>query len=485
MPNSRVHVEHLPQRIRPDAHRVVSRFFSGDEGQTRRRVARAMSIPDAQVSRILLEMSRRFAGVDGSLTSAWLEHFQRVEPYLPSDTPNISNERSLLIGAYFTMHYALEAAALFNPSIVALPNHHSPGTTRFVMSLRAVGEGHLSSIVFRTGVIDADNTITIHEPAHSYHVMNPVPNAEFDTSELRRTLQDLGRLGPLEEEILDGVAETFSVAELTTVLEHITSDSLEERDLTHTRETLLSLVGSNYRMQIPDDADVSELALLPSSSNESHGIEDLRMVLFTEDDGSTRLYGTYTAYNGYSSFPSLFTMARDSRVIESHTLVGESARNKGMALFPRMINGRYVMSARIDGENLYVLRSDNITVWNDGRLALEPKYWWEYAIIGNCGSPIETPEGWLLLTHGVGPMRQYSIGAALLDLDDPSKVIGRLKEPLITPSSHERAGYVPNVVYSCGSMIHNGSLIIPYAVSDMTTTFARVDLQELLDALHG
>ena len=220
------------------------------------------------------------------------------------------------------------------------------------------------------------------------------------------------------------------------------------------------------------------------SQNESRGIEDLQLVRLRDDDGSTTIFGTYTAFNGHTIFPTALAIRGDG-FVQSHLMSGQHAQNKGMALFPRKINGRYVLSGRLDGENLYILESDNVLVWNEGRLSQEPKYWWQFSVIGNCGSPIETKDGWLLLTHVVGPMRQYCIGAVLLDLEDSTRIIGELEEPLMSPEDDERVGYVPNVVYTCGSMVHNGSLIIPYAVSDIATKFARVDLEELLSALRS
>ena len=239
---------------------------------------------------------------------------------------------------------------------------------------------------------------------------------------------------------------------------------------------------SNHKVIIPEDAEASEIVIFPMSENESRGIEDLRLVRFTDEDGSVRYYGTYTAFNGYKTFPTVLE-THDFRTLEIHTMNGRRAMNKGMALFPRKICGKYTMSGRLDGENLYILESDNVLVWNHGKMTEKPKYWWEMVIIGNCGSPLETDEGWLLLTHGVGPMRQYFIGATLLDLEDPYRTIGRMKEPLIVPTGEERIGYVPNVVYTCGAMIHGGQLIIPYAMSDMATTFASVSLSDLVDLL--
>ena len=244
------------------------------------------------------------------------------------------------------------------------------------------------------------------------------------------------------------------------------------------------LAHSNYELQLSREAEASELVIFPQSMNESHGIEDLRMVRFVEDDGTVTYYGTYTAFDGYHVLPQLIE-TRDFLRIGVHTINGACARNKGMALFPRRIGGHYVMCSRIDGENLYIMYSDIVHFWETAELLPTPHYPWGLVQIGNCGSPLETPEGWLLLTHGVGPMRTYCIGAMLLDLNDPLKIIGCLDEPLIAPTEKERDGYVPNVVYSCGAMIHNGDLYLPFATSDMITRFAVVPLDSLLNRLIG
>lgn len=246
-------------------------------------------------------------------------------------------------------------------------------------------------------------------------------------------------------------------------------------------ECLLSLTRANYRLNLPPDADISELVIFPFSDNERHGVEDLRLVHFTGDDGSTRYYGTYTAYDGFRIFPQLLEAHQDGGV-EIHVLSG-CAKNKGMALFPQKISGKYAMIARLDNENLYYMESDDVHEWDRARLLQTPKFPWEVIQIGNCGSPLETEAGWLLLTHGVGPMRQYCIGATLLDHDDPCRVIGQTSEPLLVPSENERFGYVPNVVYSCGGMIHEGFLILPYAMNDLATSIALIDLDELLKTL--
>ncbi|MHC5112686.1 MAG: glycoside hydrolase family 130 protein, partial [Planctomycetota bacterium] len=251
-----------------------------------------------------------------------------------------------------------------------------------------------------------------------------------------------------------------------------------------TADIMLSLARSNYHLEMPADALVSEVVIFPSSENESNGIEDVRLVLFTDDDGSQTYYGTYTAYNGFRIFPQLLEIS-DFRTVKIHTLSGRNAQNKGMALFPRKVDGWYMMVSRLDNENLYLMRSDNVRFWNDAEVLQTPKFPWEIVQIGNCGSPLETPDGWLLLTHGVGPMRQYCMGATLLDLDNPSKIIGQTSQPLLVPIEDERDGYVPNVVYSCGAMIHHDQLVIPYAMSDFATGFATIPMDELLTHLKS
>jgi predicted GH43/DUF377 family glycosyl hydrolase len=245
---------------------------------------------------------------------------------------------------------------------------------------------------------------------------------------------------------------------------------------------MLWLAHCNYRLALPENASISELVIFPNTENESKGIEDLRMVRFTEDDGTVTYFGTYSAYNGVRVLPMLMDW-NTPRSIHIHTLNGACARNKGMALFPRRINGHYAMCGRLDGQNLHIMYSDMVHFWESSSLLARPEYPWELMLMGNCGSPLETEAGWLLITHGVGPMRQYCLGAMLLDLNDPTRIIGRLRDPLMTPTEEEREGYTPNVLYSCGSMIHDGNLYIPYAMSDQKTGMATVDVAELIQML--
>jgi predicted GH43/DUF377 family glycosyl hydrolase len=382
------------------------------------------------------------------------------------------------------MEYAIECAALFNPSMVPAIDQTNvpPGSVRFLMSLRATGEGHLSSIVFRRGLVDANGNVTVDPPSrHSRPLRATVP-ADFAKADFLRELQSLHAWTEHTQATLTLLGDRFTRAELSGAIDKIRSKAAVSGASEESNDALLALSQANYRLAVPAGADVSEAVIFPYSDNERRGIEDLRLVRFAADDGSFHYYGTYTAYNGFQIFPHLLEYPVGQH-LEIHMLTGRCAKNKGMALFPRKIHGRYAMVARLDNENLYYMESDHVRVWNEARLLLAPKYPWEVIQIGNCGAPLETEAGWLLLTHGVGPMRQYCIGAALLDLDNPSRVIGQTSEPLLVPTGAERFGYVPNVVYSCGAMIHQGMLVLPYAASDLATSIAVINLEELLTAL--
>jgi predicted GH43/DUF377 family glycosyl hydrolase len=484
-PIGSVELKRLPHRIHPNPNRVITRFFGADERKARRRIDRVLTLRDDEVARLLDDLRRDYLDQHHDIERIWLEHFEHVEAFCPAGAAETLDEnRRLLVGAYFTMEYAIESAALFNPSMVPTADQSgiAEGSTRFLLSLRATGEGHISSIVFRVGVIDRDHNIIIEDASPLSVPLKTIPDPEFETPHFRQTLSDIGALSPSGQRVLDRLGESFTLPQLEAELEALRASATSPFEFEECAENMLTLARSNYQFVIPEEAFASEIVIFPSSENESRGIEDLRLVQFAEDDGKLVLYGTYTAYNGYTIFPTLLEL-RDPGRVEIHTMAGRYAKNKGMALFPRKVGGKYVMSGRLDGENLYILQSDNERVWNDGRISQTPRYWWEFSIIGNCGSPVETKEGWLLLTHGVGPMRQYCIGAALLDLDEPWRVIGRTREPLIVPTEEERVGYVPNVVYTCGPMLHNDQLIIPYAASDTLTTFATAPLDELLAAL--
>ena len=287
---------------------------------------------------------------------------------------------------------------------------------------------------------------------------------------------------PATDMVLSILPERFTLPQLENAIAEIRTSGKVQGDASGTFRSMLWVARSNYRLRMSERADISELIIFPNSERESHGIEDMRLVAFTDEDSTTCYYGTYTAYDGYRILPMLMA-TQDFRDIAIHTLNGACAVNKGMALFPQRIKGHYAMCSRIDGRNLFMMFSDHIHFWESSQLLASPKYPWEYRLMGNCGSPLLTKEGWLLITHGVGPVREYSIGAMLLDLEDPLKIRGRLRHPLISPLREERDGYVPNVVYSCGSLIHNGWLYLPFGIADESTAMATMQVSELLERL--
>ncbi|HEX3269582.1 MAG TPA: hypothetical protein VHR15_02955 [Ktedonobacterales bacterium] len=479
-----VEVKRLPIRLKPDSSRVITRFFSvGDEKRVRGIVERILAIPEETVVTLLAKLEDDYRPIHSDIEDTFREHYAAVKQHI-TNQDTVSDARQMLIGACFTLEYALESAALFNPSMVQAVDQSDvpPGSVRFLMSLRATGEGHISSIVFRRGLIDADGAVTIDPRGRYSRAARPMTPDQFDKQDFVRQLHALDAWTPHAQDVLSRLGDPFTRAELSNAIDDIRKQSTVTGKLEESIDTLLDLTQANYQIPLQPDMDISEAVIFPYSENERHGIEDLRLVRFTDDDGSWRLYGTYTAFDGAQIFPQLldYTVGQN---VEISLLTGRSAKNKGMALFPRKIRGRYAMIARLDNENLYYMESNDVRVWDEAQILCAPKFPWEVVQIGNCGSPLETESGWLLLTHGVGPMRQYCIGAILLDRDDPSKVIGQTREPLLVPTGIERFGYVPNVVYSCGGMIHAGKLILPYAMSDLATSIAVVDLQELLDSL--
>jgi predicted GH43/DUF377 family glycosyl hydrolase len=374
---------------------------------------------------------------------------------------------------------------LFNPSIVPHPDQSDlpPGSLRFILSLRATAEGHVSSITFRTGLLDANNNITIDTPTRYSLEPAQVPNAAYDKRLFERKLQELGLVGAFNRDVLQSLGDTFTMEELRTSVDLAVKQGPGPDQETEVvaRETLM-LAQSNYEVRFAPDSQLSERVLFPSTPSQSNGIEDARFVLFHNEDGTQTYYATYTAYDGKMILPQ-FLETSDFLHFQFITLNGAAVENKGMALFPRKIKGLYAMLGRQDAENIFVMFSDHLHFWHTMQLVLEPVFPWEFIQLGNCGSPIETEAGWLVISHGVGPMRQYCIGAFLLDRDDPTKVIGRLREPLIKPNKDEREGYVPNVVYSCGSLVRGRQLVIPYGMSDYATTFATLSLDEILAAM--
>ena len=477
--------------LRPNASRVLFRpFRPGGEQRTLRIIARVMGLSPEEVAEDLARVLAEFGSRHQRLRDYFLQRFDAIRPFLPTDQP-LDEERRLLLGAYFTHEYSLEAAALFNPSIVPHPDQSGlpEGTLRFVLSLRATGEGHISSITFRTGTIDGEGAIRVDEPSRFVTAPEHVLNASYEKKLFLKKLQELGVGGELVETILAALPENFSIGQLrgkVALLGRSRDPRRRQSDvegLDSSALRMLNLAEANYEVVYAAEEPLTERVIFPVAPNESNGIEDARFVHFTEDDGTTSYIATYTAYDGRGTVPQLLE-TDDFLRFRVSTLNGPEVQNKGMALFPRRIGGRYAMLSRQDGENLYLMFSDDLHFWYTKTLLLKPTYPWEFLQIGNCGSPIETEAGWLVISHGVGPMRKYSLGAFLLDRDDPSRVLGRLSTPLLSPDETEREGYVPNVVYSCGAILHAGRVIVPYAMSDSATSFATVPLEELLAAMQ-
>ena len=427
-------IQRMPIRLVSDDRRVITRpFLPEDEARICRVVERVNQLSEREVNRLLSEVSGDFGSRHRDIESVFEEQYEAAIAHT-GRPGTISANRRLLIGAYFTMEYSIQSAALFNPSIVPHPNQSGipDGAVRILMSLRATGEGHISSVVFFSGVIKADHTICFDPPGQSFRRSRLSPDKLYEKGLFQRKLHDIGLDPRAVEVVMDRLPDHFAYGQLEhAIAEAHEADSsvFQGEDVT---EGIRWLARSNYQLELPRDAHASEIVIFPQSDNESRGIEDLRMVRFVDDDGSVTYFGTYTAYNGYRTLPQLMETT-DLVHINVHTLNGARAQNKGMALFPKRIGGHYVMCSRIDGENLYIMYSDMVHFWETAELLQTPQHPWEFIQIGNCGSPLETPEGWLLLTHGVGPMRKYCIGAILLDLNDPLKVIGSLSEPLITP----------------------------------------------------
>ena len=471
--------------LSPNNRRVVFRPFEppGDDRKLRV-IARLATLSEAEVDELLQDVLEEFHGRHQKPREFFLKRFEAVRRHLLTDTP-LSENRRLLIGAYFTQEYALESAALFNPSIVWHPDQSglAAGSRRFALSLRATGEGHISSITFRSGVVDDDNKITIDEPTRFVTTPEVVPDTHYEKSLFCRKLVELGLGNSFIEEAMSLLNEEFTLPQLQTSLNAaLRENRARQKTLAPIVEGIVTLAKSNYQITYLPEHGLSERLIFPFGPTETNGIEDARFVEFQEENGSTRYYATYSAYDGKMVLPQLLE-TENFLHFKMHTLNGPAIANKGLALFPRKINGHYAMLSRQDGENIFLMYSDMLYFWYTKEIISKPTFPWEFVQTGNCGSPIETDAGWLVLSHGVGPLRKYSIGAFLLDRDDPSRLIGRLKQPLLTPNENEREGYVPNVVYSCGAVVHNGQLILPYAMSDYATTFGTISLNRLLSAM--
>ncbi len=451
-------------------------------------IERILSLSDEETYSNLHRVLASFSLRHRNVTKIFEDHFDRIVDIMKEEVDigpdTISLERKLLMGAYFTMEYAISSAAFFNPSIVEDPDQYNleDGQKRVILSFRATGEGHISSIEFRGGVLDKDNNLRLEPAGELVDVPETVKRHVYDKKHFLKKLHEMKLPRDVIGMVVDNLPDKFIYGELQASIAHC----FKEQDVGfHTRKILRSInwvAKSHYEVSFSLDTAISERVIFPVSYTESKGIEDARFVRFVDDDGSVTYYATYVAYNGLAILPKLLE-TKDFYHFKVSPLYGECVQNKDLALFPRKINGKYAMVSRFDNVNNYIIYSEDIHIWQNAHKIQEPRYAWELMQVGNCGSPVETEEGWLLITHGVGPMRTYSLGAVLLDRKDPSRIIGRLEEPLISPNEEERVGYVPNVVYSCGSIIHNNELVIPYAMSDYASTIATVPLDALLGAM--
>lgn len=432
--SSAAFVTRLPILLRPNPARTVIRpympstdtykYAQNDRPRSQRIADRVLALDDQSLAEEIERLLRDFSSRHRDVSALFLRRFHEVEGIEICDC-KVSDAQAILIGAHFCHEYSYEAAALFNPSIVPHPDQSDvpEGAIRFVLSLRGVGEGHISSVTFRTGMCFSDGTVAVAPQS-----------ARPATLQTEALSPDLG-------------------------------------------------LDAGVRLLCDGSHDLSEIVIFPTTPSQKSGIEDLRLVRFTADDGTSTNFGTYTAFDGRAIRQELLTTT-DFRHFELTPLSGDATASKGMALFPRSIDGKFAMLGREDNENIWLLTSNDIHEWNGGVKAIDPRWPWEFVQIGNCGSPLEIDEGWLVITHGVGAVRNYCIGACLLDRRDPSKLLARTAEPLLRSDMDEREGYVPNVAYSCGAMLHGRLLILPYAVGDSFSTFVTMELDDLLRAMN-
>ncbi|HBG49608.1 MAG TPA: glycosidase [Cyanobacteria bacterium UBA9971] len=476
-----INVKRIKKKFQPDHSRVIIKpHIPVEKERVERIIKRVLSLSEEKAKQELDRVITSFSSRHKNIWDAFDKNYNEIKKYIPQNT-QISNSRRELLGAYFSLEYSIQAAAFFNPSIIAHPDQSalSEGSLRFILSFRSVGEGHISSIEFRSGIIDKNGDFTFDKVSRFAERAKIASNPVYDKTTFFLKLAEMQKPeNIISQKVSDLLSDEFLLSDLLAVLK-IVVDS-EHKDI---GENITWLAKSNYELQFKLNQELSEKIIFPASQNDSNGLEDARFVRFVDDNGIVTYYATYTAYNGHKILPQILE-TKDFLTFKMITLNGEFSKNKGMALFPRKINGQYMMISRIDGENLYLMSSDNIHFWHNAQLLKEPENEWEFVQIGNCGSPIETEKGWILLTHGVGAMREYCIGVILLNLEDPSKVIGSMMEPLLLPLEEEREGYVPNVVYSCGSIIHNDELIIPYAMSDTCSGIVTVSLTELFDNIN-
>jgi len=483
-------VTRIPLRLAADPARVIAQLFvPGQEGFERQEsrtgvvLARILALSESEVGAALEDVTTRFHGRHRDIVAVFRRHAEELADRLNPEA-EISENRMMLLGAAFSSEYAIEGAALCNPSIVLAPDQTGvdSGAARFIMSVRGIGEGHRSSIGFRSGVISNNGVPGVDQCAPFPTVGTTAPDM-LDAEVFRVELARLGDSGEAAAYVLDALGNRFSMGDLEHQLARLQTHLSTRGRAQETIAEIQAIAERSYRIDFPGPTVISERVLFPSMEAEAAGMEDARFVRFTEDDGSLTFYATYTAYSG-SRISQQLLETRDFQSFTSTPMVGEAAANKGLALFPRRIGGRFAALSRADRESNTIAFSDRPFVWTSAVPCQLPTQAWEVLQLGNCGPPMETDAGWLVLTHGVGPMRTYRIGAILLDLDDPTRVIGRLREPLLSPAPDEQNGYVPNVVYSCGALIHADTLVLPYGIGDAAIGFVTVPLPELLAALR-
>lgn len=476
--------------FQPDSSRVIARFLYSSEERSKQLIALILALPEKDQTQEFNQVLRKYAKRHRNILRIFEKHFQKVVPviHMMDVAPeSLSVTQKMLIGSYFTMEYSIEAAAFFNPSIMEDTDQSgtNSGEKRVILSFRATGEGHISSIVFRSAIIDADDLITVEPPGRMLNAPDHVRNHIYKKESFLAKLTEMQNFECAAFPIIEKkLTQTFTYEELKRYVDETRRMTEEDALSAVFLNESIWLASSHYEMDFSLETDISERVIFPIADTEKKGIEDARFVKFTSEAKEETYYATYTAYDGIAILPKLL-VTKDFYHFKVLPIHGEIAQNKGLALFPRKINGKYAMLCRIDGVNNYISFSDNIGVWRQARMIQSPKYAWEFVQMGNCGSPLETSAGWLVLTHGVGSMREYVLSASLFELHNPEIEIGRLRQPLLTPNRVEREGYVPNVVYSCGAIIHNKSLIIPYAMSDHASTYVVVDLEELLEELTG
>jgi predicted GH43/DUF377 family glycosyl hydrolase len=483
----RLPIERKTIKVYPDSKRVIARFFFNGEERAKEVIQRVMALTEQEVFDIISPILQEYSKRHRNITKVLNRHSFKLKHLfddLDINFEEVTAYRKLLLGSYFTHEYSIESAAFFNPSIIEDPDQSEleDGEKRLIISFRAVGEGHISSIAFRRALIDKHNNLHVIPAGNYIDEAEVIRNARYN----KKLFFEKAVASKVDINVLKEVEGKLDEHFDYSTLRKIILDSQKQQDQFKNMEfeKILWLSDSYYEIVFSLDTDISDRVIFPISEFERKGIEDARFVKFKEDDGRVFYYATYTAYDGALIMPKLL-QTTDFYDFKIRPLFGAGAQNKNLALFPRRINGNYAMMSRIDGCNNYLMYSQNINVWENPTLLQSPQYPWEYIQIGNCGSPIETEHGWLVITHGVGPMRRYCLGASLHELNDPSVEIGRLREPLLVPNHDEREGYVPNVVYSCGSLINDGQLIIPYGLSDYSSSFATVDINCLIDRIRS